>query len=176
LLFGDAVKTQWTQDGRWLTVFAPIHVANQTWGVIFEMPRSSVLADANELDQVISSQVASGVKTELAAGAVFVVLGLLIIALTASRIVKPIRAVVVRLKDIASGEGDLTQRLTVSSQDEVGQLALGFNQFLDKLQAIIRQVVDATHSVAATSEQSKVAAAQTRLSSESQFKEVDLVA
>ena len=176
LLFGDAVKTQWTQDGSWLTVFAPIHVANQTWGVIFEMPRSSVLADANELDQVISSQVASGVKTELAAGAVFVVLGLLIIALTASRIVKPIRAVVVRLKDIASGEGDLTQRLTVSSQDEVGQLALGFNQFLDKLQAIIRQVVDATHSVAATSEQSKVAAAQTRLSSESQFKEVDLVA
>ncbi|ADT87495.1 methyl-accepting chemotaxis protein [Vibrio furnissii] len=176
LLFGNEVKTQWTDDRAWLTVFAPIHVANQTWGVIFEMPRSSVLADANELDSVISTQVENGVKAELIAGLLFVVLGLLIIALTASRIVKPIRAVVVRLKDIASGEGDLTQRLAVASQDEVGQLALGFNQFLDKLQSTIRQVVDATHSVAATSEQSKVAAAQTRLRSESQFKEVDLVA
>jgi len=176
LLFGGEVASFWSEDRRWLTVFAPINVANQTWGVIFQMPDSSVLADANSLDATISQQVAGGVQTELIVGGVLVLLGLTVITLLAIRIVRPIREVVHRLEDIASGEGDLTQRLETHSGDEIGQLAQGFNRFLDKLQGTIRQVVDSTHQVAAISEQSKVAAQQTRSSSEAQFKEVDMVA
>ncbi|MCG9582929.1 methyl-accepting chemotaxis protein [Vibrio tubiashii] len=176
LLFGQSVQTQWSEDGRWLNVFAPIMVANQTWGVLFDLPRSSVLADAEALDEIISQQVESSVATELMAGIVLVVLGLATIAFSASRLVKPIREVVVRLDDIASGEGDLTQRLEVKSQDEIGQLAIGFNRFLDKLQSIISEVVDTTIQVGTTTQQSRVAAQQTRTSSDSQFKEVDLVA
>ncbi|MGF1739828.1 methyl-accepting chemotaxis protein [Vibrio profundum] len=175
-LFGGDVATKWSQDGEWLTVFAPIMVANQTWGVIFEMPRSSVLADVDQLDALISHEVESGVVAELGAGVIFVIAGLVLIALLARSIVKPIKEVVVRLDDIASGEGDLTQRLDVKSKDEIGQLASGFNQFLEKLQTIISQVVDTTHKVANTTEQAKTAAAHTRHSSESQFKEVDMVA
>lgn len=176
LLFGQSVETQWSEDGQWLSVFAPIMVANQTWGVLFDLPRSSVLADAEALDEIISQQVESSVTTELIAGIVLVVLGLATIAFSASRLVKPIREVVVRLDDIASGEGDLTQRLEVKSQDEIGQLAIGFNRFLDKLQSIISEVVDTTIQVGTTTQQSRVAAQQTRTSSDSQFKEVDLVA
>jgi len=176
LLFGQSVQTQWSEDGQWLSVFAPIMVANQTWGVLFDMPRSSVLADAESLDAIISQQVESSVTTELVAGIVLVLLGLSTIAFSASRLVKPIREVVVRLDDIASGEGDLTQRLDVKSQDEIGQLAIGFNRFLDKLQSIISEVVDTTIQVGTTTQQSRVAAQQTRTSSDSQFKEVDLVA
>ncbi|NOI81673.1 methyl-accepting chemotaxis protein [Vibrio tubiashii] len=176
LLFGQSVQTQWSEDGQWLNVFAPIMVANQTWGVLFDLPSSSVLADAEALDEIISQQVESSVTTELIAGIVLVVLGLATIAFSASRLVKPIREVVVRLDDIASGEGDLTQRLEVKSQDEIGQLAIGFNRFLDKLQSIISEVVDTTIQVGTTTQQSRVAAQQTRTSSDSQFKEVDLVA
>ncbi|MGD8115659.1 methyl-accepting chemotaxis protein [Vibrio sp. TRT 29B02] len=176
LLFGQEVKTQWSSDGNWLNVFAPIMVANQTWGVLFDMPRESVLADAEALDTIISEQVASSVKTEVIAGAALMLLGLATIAVAASRLVKPIREVVVRLNDIASGEGDLTQRLEVKSQDEIGRLAIGFNQFLDKLQSIISDVVDTTLQIGTTTHQSRVAAQQTRTSSDSQFKEVDLVA
>ncbi|MDC5838181.1 methyl-accepting chemotaxis protein [Vibrio europaeus] len=176
LLFGQSVETQWSEDGQWLNVFAPIMVANQTWGVLFDLPRSSVLADAEALDEIISQQVESSVTTELIAGIVLVVLGLATIAFSASRLVKPIREVVARLDDIASGEGDLTQRLEVKSQDEIGQLAIGFNRFLDKLQSIISEVVDTTIQVGTTTQQSRVAAQQTRTSSDSQFKEVDLVA
>jgi methyl-accepting chemotaxis protein len=176
LLSGKKVESLWSEDGQWMTVFAPITVANQTWGVIFEMPRSSVLKDADELDSVITAQVESGVKVELLAGLLFAVLGLTVIAYTASRIVKPIREVVIRLNDIADGEGDLTQRLDVQSQDEIGQLAHGFNKFLDKLQSTIRQVIETTHSVADTTEQAKITAGETRRSSEAQFREVDLVA
>lgn len=176
LLFGQGVVTQWSNDGQWLSVFAPISVANQTWGILFDMPRRSVLADANKLDAIISQQVEESVTTELMAGSALVLLGLATIALMASRLVKPIREVVVRLDDIASGEGDLTQRLEVKSLDEIGQLSTGFNQFLDKLQSIIGQVVDTTLQVGTTTQQATIAAQETRNSSDSQFKEVDLVA
>lgn len=176
LLFGQEVTTQWSKDQAWLNVFAPIVVANQTWGVLFDMPRSSVLSDAEELDAIISQQVESSVRTELIAGITLVLLGLATIAFSASRLVKPIREVVSRLEDIASGEGDLTQRLDVKSKDEIGQLAVGFNKFLDKLQSIISDVVDTTLQIGTTTQQSKVAAQQTRTSSDAQFREVDLVA
>lgn len=176
LLFGQQVDTSWSDDGEWLRVFAPIMIANQTWGVLFDMPRDSVLADALALDATISHQVESSITTELIAGILLVMIGLATIAISASRLVKPIRAVVARLEDIASGEGDLTQRLEVASNDEIGQLARGFNQFLDKLQSIISDVVDTTLQIGTTSQQSSVAAQQTRASSDSQFKEVDLVA
>lgn len=55
-------------------------------------------------------------------------------------IVKPVADMVARIKDIADGEGDLTQRLTIRSADELGQLAQWFNTFIEKLQAIITQV------------------------------------
>ncbi|CAH8215387.1 methyl-accepting chemotaxis protein [Vibrio aestuarianus] len=170
------VQAKWSDDGQWLIVFAPINVANQTWGVIFEMPKASVLADASQLDQIITQQVERGVQTELLVGTILVLLGLGVIALSAAKIVKPIREVALRLQDIGSGEGDLTQRLVVTSQDEIGQLANGFNQFLDKLQSIIQQVVETANQVAQTTDQARNAAVQTRSSSESQFKEMDLVA
>lgn len=176
LLAEGKVHSQWNSDRQWLSVFAPIQVASQTWGVVFEMPTSSVLADANQLDQIITQQVENGVRAELLVGTLLVFLGLAIIALAATQIVKPIRAVVERLQDIASGEGDLTQRLVISSHDEIGDLARGFNQFLDKLQAIIQQIVESANQVAQTTEQARQSAVQTRSRSESQFKEMDMVA
>lgn len=56
------------------------------------------------------------------------------------KIVKPINAAVFGLKDIAEGEGDLTLRLEVDSNDEVGELATWMNTFIGKLQGIIKQI------------------------------------
>lgn len=176
LLFGEEAAALWSADGEWLTVFSPIKIANQTWAVLFDMPRSSVLGDAITLEQVISAKLEKGVITEIVVGTVLLMLGLGAITMLSYSIVKPIRAVVSRLEDIASGEGDLTQRLDVKSKDEIGQLATQFNAFLDKLQGIIQQVIDTTEQVASTTEKSKLTAAQTRSSSEAQFREVDLVA
>ncbi|UPR51182.1 methyl-accepting chemotaxis protein [Vibrio cyclitrophicus] len=175
-IFGGEVTTQWSENGEWLLAFAPVVAANQTWGVLFEIPKESVVADANKLDSIISTKLSEGIKTEVIAGTVFILFGLAIIAFASLSIVKPIRQVVERLNDIASGEGDLTQRLEVKSQDEIGQLSKGFNLFLDKLQHTIKEVIHTTEQVASTTSQAKASASSTRESSESQFKEVDLVA
>ncbi|MFA0312043.1 chemotaxis protein [Vibrio splendidus] len=175
-IFGGEVTTQWSENGEWLLAFAPVTAANQTWGVLFEIPRESVIADANRLDSIISTKVSEGIQTEVIAGVIFILFGLAIIAFASLSIVRPIRQVVERLNDIASGEGDLTQRLEVKSQDEIGQLSQGFNLFLDKLQHTIKEVIQTTEQVASTTSQAKASASSTRESSESQFKEVDLVA
>ncbi len=45
------------------------------------------------------------------------------------------------LKDIASGEGDLTKRITQNSGDEIGELIHWFNQFMEKLHSSISTVM-----------------------------------
>jgi len=47
-----------------------------------------------------------------------------------------------RLKDITTGEGDLTKRIELDGTDELGQMARYFNQAWDKLDQMIAQVVE----------------------------------
>lgn len=47
------------------------------------------------------------------------------------------------LQAIARGDGDLTRRVTVEANDEIGAMIELFNGFLDKLQGTIRQIVEA---------------------------------
>ncbi|EEX31282.1 MULTISPECIES: methyl-accepting chemotaxis protein [Vibrio] len=56
------------------------------------------------------------------------------------------------LEEIASGEGDLTQRLEPRSDDEVGQLATNFNTFVGNMHAMVSKL---SHVSASLSEQAK---------------------
>nr|WP_024307464.1 methyl-accepting chemotaxis protein [Pseudomonas sp. P818] len=67
------------------------------------------------------------------------VLALLSLPLAAS-ITKPVQLIKSKLDDMAAGEGDLTQRLPVTSQDELGELATSFNAFVAKIHALVHQV------------------------------------
>ncbi len=62
-------------------------------------------------------------------------------------VVKPLKQVAAGLKDIAEGDGDLTARLTVRSEDEIGELAKWFNIFIEKLQAIISGIAENTETL-----------------------------
>jgi len=77
--------------------------------------------------------------------------GMLLSWLISRGITKPVNDAVAGLKDIAQGEGDLTTRLKVVSNDEVGELAKWFNIFMEKLQAIIKDVVDNTETISSSS-------------------------
>jgi methyl-accepting chemotaxis protein len=66
-------------------------------------------------------------------------------------VIRPIDLIVGRLKDIASGEGDLTRRIDYESKDEVGELAHWFNSFIGDLERIIREVVEMAKRVDAAS-------------------------
>jgi methyl-accepting chemotaxis protein len=80
---------------------------------------------------------------------------LLVLGIFAYRVVlrmtAPLRAVSAAIDEIASGDADLTQRLPVHSQDEVGLLSISFNKLLAKLQQIMDRVQKETVRVSDTS-------------------------
>jgi len=65
----------------------------------------------------------------------------LLVALFLSRsISKPIVKVAETLKDISSGEGDLTKTIIISSKDEMGDMAEYFNKTLEKIKQLVISV------------------------------------
>ncbi len=94
--------------------------------------------------------------------AILVMSGLLAvtIVLVTGTLSSAIQRMVHLIKDIAEGQGDLTQRLAVSRNDEIGELATWFNVFVDKLHDIIshvrlnaEEVAEATNCISHTSSQ-----------------------
>jgi len=169
-------QSQWSDDQQFLTVFMPIKLNAINWGVVITMPRATVMADALALNKLIEEQAAETLKIQIITGVIVTLLGLMIIWFAAVKLVAPIKAVASRLQDIATGEGDLTQRLDVKSADEIGELATWFNRFLDKIQGTIKDVIETSDVMSKTSKEAEQIAQQSRQSSESQFREVDMVA
>lgn len=66
-------------------------------------------------------------------------------------IVRPISNTVDMVKDIAQGEGDLTKRLKVASNDEIGELATWFNTFMVKIQSVIKDIISGVETLALSS-------------------------
>jgi len=56
-------------------------------------------------------------------------------------ITRPLNATTTAMEEIAQGDGNLTVRLAVSSKDELAQLAMGFNQFAEKVRQIIVEML-----------------------------------
>ncbi len=71
---------------------------------------------------------------------VSVILSFVIGIIIASGIVKPLNIVAKSIKDIASGNADLSKRIKITSNDELGQVATDFNSFAQKLQDIISDI------------------------------------
>ena len=100
---------------------------------------------------------------------------LLMIIFFPGLITNPLRELLQRIRDIADGEGDLTQRVVVHSNDELGQLSRAVNAFLEQLQTLIRQVAESTLQVASAAEEmSAIASGQEKLVNE-QYMAVDQV-
>ncbi|WP_199609847.1 methyl-accepting chemotaxis protein [Flocculibacter collagenilyticus] len=81
-------------------------------------------------------------------GAIMFVVTALLLFMTAYPVVrgisKSMNQVITSLKDLAEEDGDLTVRIKTSNKDEIGDLAFWFNSFMEKLQEVIRQIVQIT--------------------------------
>ena len=115
---------------RVLRVATPIALgAQDTWTLVVDVPQSAVLADANRLRDTILLVVL--LSLVVAAGLAF---------LAARRLVRPIDALRHRMTEISEGDGDLTQRVDESADDEIGQLGRAFNRFVEKVAATVREI------------------------------------
>lgn len=68
-------------------------------------------------------------------------------------ITRPLNAMLKRVHDLTSGEGNLAKRLNVESKDELGRLSQEFNCFLEQLQKLVTRVIETTAQVASAAEE-----------------------
>jgi len=88
---------------------------------------------------------------------------LLVVAYAARRSLAPIKHTASAMADIAKGKGDLTRRLEAKTQDEIGDLAHGFNAFVERMQSTLQEV--RTNARTVLSDASDMAAGTQELSS-----------
>jgi methyl-accepting chemotaxis protein len=96
--------------------------------------------------------------------------------LLANTILRPLNQMKANLDDIAAGEGDLTRRLTITRQDELGELAGSFNRFVDKIHGLVRQITEMTSQLTGLVNQVSDQAQRSDQAMERQRHETDQVA
>lgn len=117
-----------------------------------QVPEGTVLGIVSmkvSLDSVESEVAAFRLKIAGVALAALGALLVIIYLLTHHFVTAPLEELRKGLRDIASGEGDLTRRLQVNGKDEVGQSALVFNEMMENFNQLIRQVRDSASQVSA---------------------------
>jgi len=171
-------QAQTLDQGQSIRALFPVQpIADASpWAVVIDLPKQVQLADALSLQQLLESAQRDNMLKTLLVTAVAAALGLLLMALCASSATRPIKQVAAMLQGIASGDGDLTQRLSYSRQDELGQLVQGFNRFLDTLQPLIRDIKLSVTEARGTADQSSNIARLTSQGMQTQFREIEQVA
>ncbi len=59
-------------------------------------------------------------------------------------VVKPLRALLANLNAISGSEADLSARLAVQSNDEIGQIAVSFNRFVERIREMVVRMKEAS--------------------------------
>jgi methyl-accepting chemotaxis protein len=91
-------------------------------------------------------------------------------------IVASIRTLREQLDNIAQGEGDLTQRVPVENDDDLGQLAESFNAVLANLQGMIRTIQELSEQLAEGARDLEQSAAENRDGVSQQTESITMVA
>jgi len=128
---GQTYNNTITMDGKNYSLTAFVH--NSGIGLAILIP------DAEKYAAIDALQNANYVTVF---AIVLVMIAIIILAVFAVSvwIVRPIRFLAERLKDISEGEGDLTRQLAINSNDEIGDLARYFNLTLGSISSLIRRI------------------------------------
>jgi len=112
---------------KYLMVYTP--VAGTTWSISFSIPAKDVYKTARDISSYM-----------LIIASLIVLLLIATVYLSVYFPLLPLSKIEKNINEIASGNADLTKRMTVSSSDEVGEVTKGFNKFMEKLQTIMKDI------------------------------------
>jgi len=105
-----------------------------------------------------------------------ITLCLLLIIFFPQLITRRLKSMLLRIQNIAEGDGDLTARLEDQAKDEIGEIAQSFDKFVDKLQRLITDIVVIAENLDQSQQQLTVFAESTTNTMSQQQGEVDQVA
>ena len=135
------------------------------WGIIVDQTKAELYAPVNRLNFILWALWVVTFVGAMIAGLMF-----------ALRLASPLKKLLERLRNISSGEADLTQRIEVSSHDEIGQIAEAFNTFVDKLRGIVLDLAGSGEKLAVAALQMRTIMEKSSDALNRQNAEVDQVA
>ncbi|MBU1236163.1 MAG: HAMP domain-containing protein [Gammaproteobacteria bacterium] len=161
--------------GEYLRVVRPTKASKNYLGKdcisCHQVPEGTVLGAVSmkiSLDQVNAAVSAQRFKSLAAAVVLSIPLLAFIFLFISNVVTKPLDKMVTGLRNIARGEGDLTQRLEAQGKDEIGEASLAFNDMMAKMASLVRQVSDSAREVAASARQLAASASHVAASSHRQ--------
>ncbi|OSP14241.1 methyl-accepting chemotaxis protein [Vibrio alginolyticus] len=134
-----------------------LYVPSMNWFVIGVVPVDEVFADLNATAKKM-------LFTTIIVAVVFILMGVWL----ANSITKPIRLIADRFTDLGQGEGDLAQRIEIKGNDEIAQLSKGFNGFIEKIHATMKEVALTSGSLSQAAESVSTKATSTHDNSQEQ--------
>lgn len=118
----------------------PVRVAGTEWMLVIALD----LADA-------SAPLTAMLSTSLITSLLVTGLAALILGVLVSQALRRLLAVQEALEEIADGDGDLTRRLRMQGSDELARIGAAFNRFVDKIEGVMIDIRDASHTIHAAS-------------------------
>jgi methyl-accepting chemotaxis protein len=120
-------------------VVTPIRIGNSKtpWSFAVGVPTKTVFAPVTRMQTIT-----------IIISIIIQILVIPVAFLMSRTISKPIVEVADTLKDIAEGEGDLTHAITIHSKDEIGRMAVYFNETLEKIKHMVIDVRHEGHALA----------------------------
>jgi len=115
-------------------------VEGYPWRLFLTIEKEDIEGDLSQINAVM-----------LWIGFICLIAGIIAAVVVGSSIARPVTRVVNALKDITQGEGDLTQSIPITSNDEVGQLAQYFNKLMSSLREPIGDTKKTIDTLAAAS-------------------------
>jgi len=103
-----------------------------------------------ELD-VIYQHANANLQSIIISGVALFILSLIIISIMITKLFSPIQNLTTTLKNLASGNGDLTQRLDVTGNDEITTISVEVNNFISTIHALIQEILDASNAISTSS-------------------------
>lgn len=122
--------------------FGKLNIPGLNWYILCELDLDEAMQPAYDLRNAF-----------MFASLLIALLASAILHLFSSRVVVyPIRHLLAAAQDLHAGDGDLTKRIRISSNDEIGQTAEAFNAFISKLQTVILGISDMLSDLTVASE------------------------
>ncbi len=127
---GEAMMVGYSLNGVDKILFThQIRVADKKWYFALGIDTSVAFAS-----------LAATKKVAIITSVVAILVSILLALVVTQTLYRPILSLNKTIQDLASGDGDLTQRLEVTSNDELGTIASGVNKFIANLQNMLKEI------------------------------------
>lgn len=132
---------------------APVQEAEDNYDEIIKAKEANIIAiTASEIDRADNAS--------LLGMGFFVVVLVFAVVIVNTMIAKPAKdagkTLGVLVEKITNNEGDLTERIAVKSKDEIGQMTIGINGFMEQLQIIIQKLKAESENIMLSAEKVRV--------------------